>query len=198
MQSNLVVVFIANLAWCFATTIALQFGVKHGWVFFAVVYNILVSVAIIIFIKQNEKKMILSANKSKSKALKLGIKQLLYVLSFLISVGYSAALRFAQFFGKASFEASLAQAVLTPLQGFWNCLIYLYLEKSKGNTTTASSERSIGGSIEEPFRGIMSSADLKKAGERSRRTSFDLKVLTVVEEKVRRGSDGRWMPQESV
>jgi hypothetical protein len=70
------------------------------------------------------------------KALKAGLKQLLYVIGFTISVGFSACLRFVQFFKKTPFEASLAQAVLTPLQGFWNCFFFLYLQGYLGKLAT--------------------------------------------------------------
>ena len=62
------------------------------------------------------------------KAYKAGLKQLLYVVGFTFSVGFAVALRFTQLFRKTPFEATLAQAILSPLQGFWNCLIYLYLQ----------------------------------------------------------------------
>ena len=117
--------FIPVGGWCWfkASDLDLRFGTFYAWVFFCVVYNVVVAITVLMFIKKKQNDC---GFKLSKRTLKSAKNQLLYVSALCVSFGPSSITRIVQSItGKEVFWLQVIQALTLPLQGFLNCIIYL-------------------------------------------------------------------------
>ena len=117
-------------AWCNTTDLGVLFGAKHAWIILSMVYSFVITIWVIIFIIRERMELHYQRSELKVKigAQQAGLKQLLYVVAFFISIPYSTIKRLINLSQKTPFEATLVQALVVPMQGFWCMWIYAYLE----------------------------------------------------------------------
>ncbi len=130
-------------AWCWYKPeyVLLRFGTFYGWVFASVLFNIIVSICVIWYIK-----ITIGKYNNNKNLLRSGQRQLLYVVAFIISFGPSSLLRLMQLAtGKQNYTLTVIQATTLPLQGFLNCIVYLILQKRR-KTQTFTSIQGLGSS----------------------------------------------------
>ena len=105
------------------------------------VYSLVATVWVIIHVAQEKKKLKEErayGNKGDIGAEIAGLKQLLYVLAFWLTIPYSTIKRLVNIGNpNTPFEAALVQACIVPLQCFLCFFVYAYLEGHLSRTKDA-------------------------------------------------------------